>query len=117
MDSEAYMILAVRNVYPSICRVRGSTDGFEADDTFIRMDASLLTTELKRLGSDIVWTVGETLLDWDIQQYAKNRREAYPKIPEQFDLLWHAIDEGTLDKTSDFYIKLKKVKDHYPKPA
>ena len=38
------------------------------------------------------------------------------KLEEQFDLLWHAIDAGTLDKTSDFYIKLKKVKDDYPKP-
>jgi hypothetical protein len=44
------------------------------------------------------------------------RASSYPKLEEQFDLLWHAIDAGTLDKTSDFYIKLKKVKDDYPKP-
>jgi hypothetical protein len=30
-------------------------------------------------------------------------------------VLWHAIDTGTLDKTSDFYTKLKAVKDKYPK--
>ena len=112
MDSEAYMILAVRNVYPSICRVRGSTDGFEADDTFIRMDASLLTTELKRLGSDIVWTVGETLLDWDIQQYAKNRREAYPKIPEQFDMQY--LDE--INGTTTWKDAIDAIKTKYPKP-
>ena len=39
----------------------------------------------------------------------------YPKIADQLDMLWHAIDSGTLDKTSDFYIVLKAVKDKYPK--
>ena len=103
MDSEAYMILAVRNVYPSICRVRGSTDGFEADDTFIRMDASLLTTELKRLGSDIVWTVGETFLNWDIQQYANDRMREYPRT-----------DDGDIDWENPDAIEA--VKSKYPKP-
>ena len=103
MDSEAYMILAVRNVYPSIGRVRGSTDGYEADGTFIRMDASLLTTELKRLGSDIVWTVGETLLNWDIQQYANDRMREYPRT-----------DDGDIDWENPDAIEA--VKSKYPKP-
>ena len=30
-------------------------------------------------------------------------------------MLWHAIDGDALDKTSDFYTKLKKVKDDNPK--
>ncbi len=49
--------------------------------------------------------------------YDKNRVLAYPQIAEQLDMLWHAIDSGTLDKTSDFYIKLKAVKDKYPKDS
>jgi len=32
-------------------------------------------------------------------------------------MLWHAIDNDALDKTSDFYIKLQEVKDNNPKPA
>ena len=48
--------------------------------------------------------------NYDIQ-----REASYPALKEQFDLLWHAIDAGTLDKTSDFYTKLKAVKDKYPK--
>ena len=103
MDSEAYMILAVRNVYPSIGRVRGSTDGYEADGTFIRMDASLLTTELKRLGSDIVWTVGEALLNWDIQQYVNDRMREYPRT-----------DDGDIDWENPDAIEA--VKSKYPKP-
>jgi hypothetical protein len=31
-------------------------------------------------------------------------------------MLFHGIDSGTLDKTSDFYKELKKVKDASPKP-
>ena len=47
--------------------------------------------------------------------YDVQREDSYPALKEQFDLLWHAIDAGTLDKTSDFYTKLKAVKDKYPK--
>ena len=45
----------------------------------------------------------------------EKRELSYPGIKEQLDLLWHAIDSESLDKTSDFYQKLKEVKDRYPK--
>ena len=48
-------------------------------------------------------------------EYAEKRGKAYPNLKEQFDLLWHAIDADTLDKTSDFYTTLKAVKDAHPK--
>ena len=53
----------------------------------------------------------------DVQnvQADHNRRISYPEIGEQLDMLWHAIDDGTLDKNSDFYKSLKKVKDDNPK--
>lgn len=51
----------------------------------------------------------------DPYQYKYDRRQAYPELAEQLDMLWHAIDNGTLDKTSDFYTTLKQVKDTYPK--
>jgi len=47
--------------------------------------------------------------------YTEKRKIEYPDPREQFDMLWHAIDDGTLDKTSDFYTALKAVKDKYPK--
>jgi hypothetical protein len=43
------------------------------------------------------------------------RAKEYPRLQEQMDMLWHAIDENKLDKTSDFYLRLKAVKDKYPK--
>ena len=54
--------------------------------------------------------------DYAARQYQRERHDLYPGIREQLDLLWHAIDNDTLDKTSDFYTKLKKVKDANPKP-
>lgn len=52
----------------------------------------------------------------DDSYYKIQRSQEYPAIGEQLDMLWHAIDSGTLDKTSDFYTTLKKVKDDNPKP-
>ena len=53
------------------------------------------------------------LEEYASSQYQRDRR--YPRVGDQLDLLWHAIDDETLDKTSDFYTKLKKVKDDNPK--
>lgn len=52
-----------------------------------------------------------------ILDYKHQRAILYPKIKDQLDMIWHAIDEGSLDKDSDFYKELKKVKDNYPKDA
>ena len=49
-------------------------------------------------------------------QYQRDRAISYPEIGDQLDMLWHAIDSETLDKTSEFYTTLKKVKDDNPKP-
>ena len=51
----------------------------------------------------------------DATEYQHNRREQYPEIGDQLDMLWHSIDSGSLDKTSDFYLSLKSVKDDNPK--
>ena len=52
----------------------------------------------------------------NLNEILSSRGRSYPKLAEQFDLLYHAIDDGALNKTSDFYTKLKKVKDDNPKP-
>jgi len=52
-------------------------------------------------------------------QYQRDRKETYPDVGEQLDMLWHAIDDGDWTaakaKTTDFYTKLKKVKEDNPK--
>ena len=52
---------------------------------------------------------------YESTRYTYARGREYPEIKEQLDMLWHAIDGDALDKTSDFYTKLKKVKDDNPK--
>ena len=50
------------------------------------------------------------------QEYKNIRREKYPRIEEQLDMLWHSIDQGSLNKDSHFYKAIKTVKDEFPKP-
>ena len=48
--------------------------------------------------------------------YAEMRSQAYPKIGDQLDMLFHDIANNRLTERGDFYIALKAVKDTYPKP-
>jgi len=50
-------------------------------------------------------------------QWEQNRRSGYPALAEQFDKLWHDINNGTLDNTGEFFTALKEVKDNNPKPG
>jgi hypothetical protein len=49
--------------------------------------------------------------------YKMARALAYPLLAEQFDKLWHDINNGTLDETGEFFTALKTVKDDNPKPS
>lgn len=51
----------------------------------------------------------------DANSYKSQRTKQYPSFGDQLDMLWHAIDNGTLNKTSDFYTAIKAVKDAHPK--
>tara|TARA_B100000212_G_C27069534_1_gene403303 strand:+ start:308 stop:574 length:267 start_codon:yes stop_codon:yes gene_type:complete len=52
-------------------------------------------------------------------EYKLKRRDNYPAIGEQLDLLWHAIDaDADLKvKLAGFYNAIKTVKDANPKPS
>ncbi len=49
--------------------------------------------------------------------YAQQRRNAYPVIGDQLDMLWHTMDKDNelQHKYYDFYQTIKKVKVAYPK--
>ena len=49
--------------------------------------------------------------------YAEQRRNAYPVIGDQLDMLWHSIDQDAelKQKYFDFYQAIKSVKVKYPK--
>jgi alpha-N-acetylglucosamine transferase len=50
-------------------------------------------------------------------QYAQQRRNAYPEIGDQLDMLWHSIDKDPQLKSKyfNFYEAIKAVKVKYPK--
>jgi hypothetical protein len=49
--------------------------------------------------------------------YINQRRNAYPEIGDQLDMLWHSIDQNPQLKSKyfDFYEAIKAVKVKYPK--
>lgn len=48
-------------------------------------------------------------------QYNYDRCNEYPDGFEQFDMLWHAINNGVELKDSEWFNKIKEVKEKYPK--
>ena len=56
-------------------------------------------------------------LDEEANGYKTDRQMEYPALAEQFDKLWHDINNGTLDETGEFFTALKTVKDDNPKPS
>ena len=49
-------------------------------------------------------------------QYAYDRCKEYPDGFEQLDMLWHAVNEGKDLKDSEWFSRIKEVKEKYPKP-
>jgi len=48
--------------------------------------------------------------------YDQARRSMYPKVEEQLDMLWHAMDGFHTPRIEPFYSVIKAVKDANPKP-
>ena len=81
--------------------------------------------------NSIVWTNGTTPIPKaDIEakmneianepeqsNYAQQRKNAYPPIGDQLDMLWHSIDQNPelKQKYFNFYEAIKQVKVKYPK--
>ena len=78
--------------------------------------------------NDITWHNGTTPIPKaDIEakmneigtesNYVQQRRNAYPEIGDQLDMLWHSIDQDPQLKSKyfDFYEAIKAVKVKYPK--
>ena len=78
----------------------------------------------------IEWIVGDPISKSDIEakmnemanepeqsNYAQQRKNAYPPVGDQLDMLWHTIDkdEKLQGKYFDFYQTLKTVKVKFPK--
>ena len=94
----------------------------DENDLSIEGAKKLLITDGKTVADyEIGTSTFEEIKAWNIatsenlKTYSDKRKAEYPSIGDQLDMLWHAIDDGTLDKTSTFYTSLKATKDKYPK--
>ena len=67
--------------------------------------------------ADIEAKMNEMANEPEQSQYAEKRRNAYPEIGDQLDMLWHSIDQDAelKQKYFDFYQAIKSVKVKYPK--
>ena len=67
--------------------------------------------------ADIEAKMNEMANEPEQSNYAEQRRNAYPPIGDQLDMLWHTIDKDILlqKRYFDFYQTIKKVKVKYPK--
>ena len=67
--------------------------------------------------ADIEAKMNEMANEPEQSNYAQQRRNAYPEIGDQLDMLWHTMDRDMelQNKFYDFYQTIKKVKVAYPK--
>jgi|5B_taG_2_1085324.scaffolds.fasta_scaffold356723_1 hypothetical protein len=67
--------------------------------------------------ADIEAKMNEMANEPEQSKYAQQRRNAYPEIGDQLDMLWHTMDKDMelQHKFYDFYQTIKKVKVAYPK--
>jgi len=67
--------------------------------------------------ADIEAKMAEMANEPEQSKYAEQRRNAYPEIGDQLDMLWHSIDQDAelKQKYFDFYQAIKSVKVKYPK--
>ena len=95
---------AIYNTHPTVVTIDDDAGAFDADGNLVSINESLVLAEIARLQEE-----------YESKEYARKRQTEYPALSEQLDMLWHAIDNGTLNKTSDFYTTLKAVKEKYSK--
>jgi hypothetical protein len=93
---------AIYNTHPTVVTIDDDAGAFDVDGNLVSINESLMLAEIARLQEE-----------YESNEYQRLRQ--YPSIGDQLDMLWHAIDAGTLNKTSDFYKTIKAVKDAHPK--
>ena len=67
--------------------------------------------------ADIEAKMNEMSNEPEQSDYVEQRRNAYPPIGDQLDMLWHSIDQNAelKQKYFNFYEAIKQVKVKYPK--
>jgi hypothetical protein len=57
------------------------------------------------------------LEEWQNTQYQRDRRETYPSLGNQLDMLWHELNtSGSISAYGSWFQSIQEVKQQYPKP-
>jgi len=96
---------AIRSIHNSVVTIYGNTQ------------ENITAYDIKNNEINIDWTQVNAWVDSEQSNYAQQRRNAYPEIGDQLDMLWHSIDQDAelKQKYFDFYQAIKSVKVKYPK--
>lgn len=103
LDSDNYIVSVTNGQYPGDGWVELPPDTPHS-----------ITIKKKKFVNGRVIETNET---WEPEgTYDLKRVRGYPRIGDQLDMLWHAMDTGQIPKAQQFYNAVKQVKDKYPKP-
>ena len=89
--------IAIRNAHPSVVTINAETEAWDINGDIVTLDESLIDAEILRLQSE-----------YDSQEYARQRKAAYPSIEECI----HAILDDDLEALQ---AKRAEIKTRYPK--
>ena len=95
---------AIRNAHTDVVTIDGGEKAYDVDGKEVTLDETKITAELAKLETS-----------YNDTEYKRKRIIEYPSVEDQLDMLWHAMDDGTLTKVDTFYDANKTVKDKYPK--
>jgi hypothetical protein len=95
---------AIRIAHTDVVTIDDDITAFDKDGNTVTLDEDKIKIELDKLTAD-----------YDATEYQRKRVVEYPSVENQLDMLWHAMDDGTLTKVDAFYDINKAVKDKYPK--
>lgn len=102
----------IPNIATAVLSLANGADFILRGDTYSGLEW-LDTIKRKPTQSEIDAELIRLQATYEANEYQRLRQ--YPSLGDQLDMLWHAIDNGTLNKTSDFYTAIKAVKDAHPK--
>jgi len=91
---------AIRNTHTNVVSINAGTDAWDKDGNVVVLDESKITTEIARLQSE-----------YDAQEYARNRKPAYPSTGDQLDMMY----KDTKNSTTTHADAVEAVKTKWPK--
>ena len=107
--------MATNNVIKAIKLINPNAEVLVGNDSLDDITWLNGTTPIPK--ADIEAKMNEMANEPEQSNYAQQRRNAYPAIGDQLDMLWHSIDQNSelQMKYFDFYQAIKSVKVKYPK--